>query len=166
MSKPEDADKTPTESRVMDEFWMNLALKEAFRAQTRGEVPVGAVLVHKNELVSAGGNRRETWATPIAHAEIIAIQRASKKLQAWRLLDCTLYVTLEPCVMCAGALVQSRISRLVYGATDPKGGGIASLYQIGNDTRLNHQFKVTAGVLAEPCSFLLKNFFQERRKQR
>ena len=147
------------------EFWMKKALRLAEKAAGRGEVPVGAVLVRGDEEIACASNRREEWHTPLGHAEIIALQRASQSLKAWRLLDCTLYVTLEPCVMCAGALVQSRVSRVVYGATDPKGGGLRSLYQIGTDVRLNHRFEIIGGVMERECSQLLKDFFKMRRQK-
>lgn len=146
-----------------DEYWMSEALKLARFAESLGEVPVGALLVVNGKLVAKAMNRRETWLTPLGHAELICLHRASKKLKSWRILQSTLYVTLEPCVMCAGALVQSRVSRVVYGATDPKGGAINSLFSIGNDKRLNHQFAVTGGVMEKECSELLKNFFKSRR---
>jgi len=146
-----------------DEFWMKKALKLAQKAALRGEVPVGAILVRGDSMVSSASNRREQWQTPLGHAELIALQRASQDLKAWRLLDCTLYVTLEPCVMCAGALVQARIKKLVYGASDPKGGAIKSLYQIVTDPRLNHRMEVVGGVLQEECGQMLKDFFKQRR---
>lgn len=149
---------------LSDEAYMRKALKWAEKARERGEVPVGAVLVAKTgEILAYGYNLRETWQTPLAHAEIIAVQKAAKKLGAWRLLETTLYVTLEPCVMCAGALVQARVSRIVYGATDPKAGATDSLYQICNDPRLNHQIPITRGVLGEECGTILKDFFRARR---
>ncbi len=147
------------------EFWMEKALKLARKAAERGEVPVGALIVCNDKLISKASNRREEWHTPLGHAEIIALQRASQTLKAWRLLNCTLYVTLEPCVMCAGALVQARVSRVVYGATDPKGGGLKSLYQIGTDPRLNHRFELIGGVMEQECSQALKDFFKQRRKK-
>jgi tRNA(adenine34) deaminase len=146
-----------------DEYWMRKALKLAAEAATRGEVPVGALLVKDGEVVATASNRREQWQTPLGHAELIALQRASQKLKAWRLLGCTLYVTLEPCVMCAGALVQARVDRVVYGATDPKGGAVHSLFQIGSDSRLNHQIALSRGVLEDECSQILKEFFKNRR---
>lgn len=162
-SHPQNTDKISW----MDEKYMRLALQWAEKAQKLGEVPVGAVLVGPDgEVLAHGYNRRETWKTAIAHAEVIALHTASKRLDQWRLLDTTLYVTLEPCVMCAGALVQARVKRLVYGATDPKAGGTDSLYQICNDPRLNHRLEITRGVLGEECSQLLSGFFKERRQQK
>lgn len=148
-----------------DQYWMKKALSLAQKAYKIGEVPVGALVVKDNQLISQAYNRRESWQTPIAHAEIIALHRASQRLGAWRLLDCTLYVTLEPCVMCAGALVLSRVPRLVYGAADAKGGAVESLYQVVADQRLNHQCEVVAGVMSEECSKLLRSFFKQRRLQ-
>ncbi len=157
-------------AQSQDIRWMRRALQLAEQAAKLDEVPVGAILVHNSKLgeklVAKAFNRRESWKTPLGHAELIAIQRASQKLGAWRLSDCTLYVTLEPCVMCAGALVQSRISRLVFGAKDSKGGGSVSLYQIPQDTRLNHRLEVTGGVLEEECALLLSDFFRAKRKKK
>lgn len=151
------------EALKTDEYWMQKALKLARKASLRGEVPVGAILVKGDEIISLASNRREQWHSPLGHAELIALQRASQKLKAWRLLDCTLYVTLEPCVMCAGALVQARVKRLVYGATDPKGGAVQSLFQIAQDPRLNHRLEVVGGILQNECGQLLKDFFKQRR---
>ena len=145
------------------QFWMRKALKLAAQAGARGEVPVGAVLVRDGQQVATASNRREELHTPLGHAELLALQGASQSLKAWRLLGCTLYVTLEPCPMCAGALVQARVDRVVFGALDPKGGGLQSLYHIGQDSRLNHQFEVISGVLESECSKLLKTFFKKRR---
>lgn len=145
------------------EYWMGKALKLAQKAAEQGEVPVGAILVKDGKLLAQASNRRETWKTALGHCELIAIQRACAKLEAWRLLGCTLYVTLEPCVMCAGALVQSRVERVIFGATDPKGGAMKSLFQIGNDPRLNHQIEITGGVMEHECSDVLKQFFKQRR---
>ena len=150
----------------VDEQWMTQALELARKAALQGEVPVGALIVKDGKLVSEGLNCRESQKNPLGHAELIAIEAASQKLGAWRLLDCTLYVTLEPCVMCAGALVQSRIKRVVIGTLDPKGGGLASLYQIGQDSRLNHQLEMTKGILEVECSQVLKDFFKARRSEK
>ncbi len=146
-----------------DAYWMRLALAEAEKARELLEVPIGAVIVNSGGLVARGHNRRETWKTPIGHAEIIALHRASKKLNAWRLTGTTLYVTLEPCVMCAGALVLSRVDRIVFGALDPKAGGSQSLYQITQDHRLNHRLKVEGGLLKDECSKILSDFFKMKR---
>ncbi len=151
--------------RHSDEFWMRKSLHLAKKAAEQDEVPVGAILVVDNHIISKSFNKKEQWRTPIGHAEVICVHRASQKLDRWRLSDATLYVTLEPCVMCAGMLVQSRIGRLVYGTKDPKGGGIHSLYQLSEDSRLNHRFEVTSGVLAEECGKILSDFFKQRRKR-
>jgi tRNA(adenine34) deaminase len=143
-----------------DAAYMALALEEARRAAAEGEVPIGAVMVCDGAVVARGRNARESAADPTAHAEMIAIREAAEKLGRWRLSDCTLYVTLEPCPMCAGALVNARIERLVYGAADPKAGAVGTLYDLSADTRLNHRYEVTAGVLEAECGQILKNFFQ------
>lgn len=147
-----------------DELWMQQALDEARLASAAGDVPVGAVVVHGDELVGRGRNRRELDQDPCAHAEIEALRSASRTLGHWRLIDATVYVTLEPCAMCAGALVLARVARVVYGCRDPKAGAVESLFEIGRDPRLNHRFEVTAGVLEEACSTLLKAFFRARRR--
>ena len=148
-----------------DKKWMELALKEAKKAAQIREVPIGAVLVGPEGLIAKAHNKRETWKTPIGHAEIIAIHRASKKRQSWRLTGTTLYVTLEPCVMCAGALVLARVERIVFGALDPKGGGSQSLYTITEDSRLNHQIKVEGGLMEDESAQILKDFFKTRRQE-
>jgi tRNA(adenine34) deaminase len=127
-------------------------------------VPIGAVVVRHGVVIAARHNERELTGDPTAHAEVLAVRDAAEVVGHWRLLDCTLYVTLEPCVMCAGALVNSRIGRVVYGATDPKAGAVQSLYQVCGDERLNHRPPVTAGVLADECGALLKAFFAARRR--
>lgn len=147
-----------------DLFFQQLALQEAQQAALEGEVPVGAIIVHHNQVIASAHNQRETLRDPTAHAEMIAITQAAESLGAWRLEDCTLYVTLEPCPMCAGAIVQSRIPRVVYGASDPKAGAAESLYRILTDQRLNHRCDVIAGALAEECGQLLSEFFRSRRK--
>ena len=143
--------------------WMRYALQQAEQAFEEEEVPVGAVIVHEGRIIGEGRNQREVLRDPTAHAEMLAITQAAETLKSWRLLDCTLYVTLEPCVMCAGALVNARIGRVVYGATDPKAGAVASLYEVCADVRLNHRPPVEAGVLADECGQLLKTFFAARR---
>jgi len=142
---------------------MRLALKEASLAFQRGEVPVGAIISKDEKVISSSHNLRETSKDPSAHAEILVIRDATKISDSWRLTGLTLYVTKEPCIMCAGALVNSRIARLVYGCRDEKAGGVDSLYQILNDKRLNHQVEVVSGVLDEECAAILRNFFKERR---
>lgn len=144
---------------------MKLALAQADSAAASGDVPVGAVIVDRNgDLLSEGRNRRELEGDPTAHAEIDALRRASKRLGHWR-IEGTLYVTLEPCVMCAGALVASRILRVVYGALDPKAGATESLFSIGNDERLNHRFEITSGILQDECVERLQSFFKRLRAE-
>jgi len=145
--------------------WMQRALAEADEAASKGEVPVGAVLVVDGQLLAAGHNLRETDHDPTAHAEIVAMRAAARARGSWRLEDATLYVTLEPCVMCAGAMVNARIARVVYGCADPKAGACSTLYAIGDDARLNHRFPTLAGVLAEECAQRLKTFFASLRAQ-
>jgi len=142
---------------------MRFALAEAQRAFDEDEVPVGAIVVHQERVIAAAHNQRETLNDPTAHAEMIAITQAAEALGSWRLLDCTLYVTLEPCPMCAGAIVQARLPTVVYGATDPKAGACHSLYQITADARLNHQATVLGGVLARECGGILQEFFARQR---
>lgn len=146
---------------------MKQALQLAAKAGARGEVPVGALLVGPDgrSVLAKSFNHRETWQSPLAHAEAIVVHTASKKIQNWRLEDCTLYVTLEPCLMCAGALLQSRVRRVVYGAKDPRGGAVESLYRTFEDPRLNHQIEVTSGVLETECGNLLTDFFKSRREE-
>ncbi len=146
-----------------DKMYMQRALELAREAAAWGEVPVGAVVVQNNAIVAEAFNRRESWRDPTAHAELIAIRTAAEKLGRWRLSGTTLYVTLEPCAMCAGAMVLARIDRLVYGTEDPKSGAVRSLYRLADDKRLNHRLQITAGVLAEECAAVLKEFFQKRR---
>jgi tRNA(adenine34) deaminase len=147
-----------------DEHWMQLALEDADTAARAGDVPIGAVVVRADGVVLArAGNRREQDSDPTAHAEILALRQASAGRGHWRLHDCTLYVTLEPCLMCAGALVNSRLQRLVYAAHDPKAGAIESLYRIAEDTRLNHRFVWTAGVLESESQERLRAFFRQLR---
>lgn len=142
-----------------DISFMELALEEAELAFSVGEVPVGAIIVHKGIVIARAHNVRETTKDPTAHAELIAIKQASANLESWRLEDCTLYVTLEPCLMCGGAILNSRIPRVVFGCADPKGGALGSLYNVGVDPRLNHEFEITHSVLEENSSNLLSKFF-------
>lgn len=144
---------------------MRRALREAEAAARAGEVPVGAALVVDGQLVATGRNDREATLDPTGHAEIRAIVAGARVLGRWRLHDATLYVTLEPCAMCAGALVNARLGRLVYGADDPKAGATRSLYRIPEDERLNHRVEVEGGVLAEACGALLRSFFRARRSK-
>jgi tRNA(adenine34) deaminase len=143
-----------------DEQWMRVALDEARRAEAHGDVPVGAVVVGPDGAeLARGENRREADEDPTAHAEIVAVRAAARARGHWRLDGCTLFATLEPCAMCAGALVNARVSRLVFGATDPKAGSVVTLYDIGQTDRLNHRFLVTSGVLADESAALLQGFF-------
>lgn len=145
---------------------MKKALECALTAAALGEVPVGAVIVHEGQIIATAQNAREAAKDPLAHAEILAIKAASEKLGRWRLSGATLYVTLEPCVMCAGAIVNSRIDRVVFGAKDPKAGAVQSLYEILADTRLNHRPEVLGGLLKEECAQILKDFFANRRSEK
>ncbi|MBD1222272.1 tRNA adenosine(34) deaminase TadA [Virgibacillus halodenitrificans] len=142
------------------------AIEEAKKAQTINEVPIGAVIVFKNEIIATGHNVRESSQTTLSHAELIAIEQANQIIGSWRLEDCTLYVTLEPCPMCAGAIVQSRIKRVVYGAADPKAGCAGSLMNLLQDPRFNHQVELTSGVMEKECSMLLKDFFKQLRNRK
>jgi tRNA(adenine34) deaminase len=151
-------------SRSEDEHYMALALIEAHRAERLGEVPVGAIIVHEGRVIAQAHNRRELDRDPTAHAEILAVKQAAAALGSWRLCGCTIYVTLEPCPMCAGALVHARLDRLVYGCDDPKTGAVRSLYAICEDTRLNHRLEVVGGVRAEACAGVLREFFAALRK--
>ncbi|KDP53305.1 nucleoside deaminase [Staphylococcus sp. EG-SA-6] len=146
-----------------DEYYMKLAIEEAKKAQKLGEVPIGAIIVKNNEVIASAHNLRETVQLPTAHAEHIAIERASKVVGSWRLEECKLYVTLEPCVMCAGAIVMSRIPKVVYGATDPKGGCSGSLMNLLEESQFNHRAEIVKGVLEQECGDLLRNFFRELR---
>jgi tRNA(adenine34) deaminase len=142
---------------------MQEALAEAEKARQVGEVPVGCVFVFEDRVIARGHNLRESCQDPTAHAEIIALKDAAEQLRSWRLIDVTAYVTLEPCPMCAGALVNSRVSRVVYGCDDPKAGALRTLYQIGSDDRLNHRFELIPGVLAEACASIISDFFSQIR---
>ena len=148
---------------LKDEYFMRLALREAERAAEHGDVPIGAVVTLDGEVISTAGNERELRKSPVAHAEIIAIEQAAAYMKSWRLLNTVLYVTLEPCPMCAGAIVQARIPHLVYGATDEKAGAAGTLYNVCQDARLNHCLEITTGVLADESAALLRQFFQARR---
>ncbi len=142
---------------------MALAIDEARAAAAEGEVPIGAVVVCDGAVVARAHNRRELDHDPSAHAEFAALVKASQALERWRLTGCTVYVTLEPCLMCAGLMVNARVDRCVYGAPDPKGGALGTLYDVSHDARLNHEFEVTAGVCREECAELLRSFFRARR---
>jgi tRNA(adenine34) deaminase len=151
------------QARDDDAYYMRLALREAQRALAHEDVPIGAVLVRAGEVIAAAHNERELRADPTAHAEILALREASRELGSWRVLDCTLYVTLEPCAMCAGAIVLARVPRVVFGATDPKAGACGSVLDVLGEPRLNHRPEVLAGVLAPESGQLLSAFFASRR---
>jgi tRNA(adenine34) deaminase len=153
----------PLPTRDGDERCMRLALREAERAAEHGDVPIGAVAVVAGEMVAAAHNERELRQDPTAHAEVLALRAAATALGSWRVLDATLYVTLEPCAMCAGAIVLARVPRVVFGASDPKAGACGSVLDVLGEPRLNHRPEVTAGLLAEECGGLLSGFFASRR---
>lgn len=143
--------------------WMAAALDLARQAFEEGEVPVGAVIVHGEQIIGTGYNQREQLRDPTAHAEMLAITQAAESLGSWRLIDCTLYCTLEPCPMCAGAIVQARLPTVIYGATDPKAGACHTLYEITGDSRLNHRATVLGGVMQAECQAILREFFAQQR---
>ena len=149
-----------------DRIFMQEALKEAQLAFDKGEVPIGAVIVYQNEIIARAHNLRETTQNALTHAESMAIQEACEKIGSWRLEETTLYVTLEPCPMCAGAILQSRVPRVVYGARDIKAGCVDSLYRLLNDSRFNHECEVTEGVMADECGAILSMFFRELRERK
>ena len=163
--------------RLSDEGYMRLAIDEARRAEELGEVPIGAVVVYEPidpatrrplaepQVIARAGNLRETTQDPVGHAEFLAMKQASAALGAWRLAGCTVYVTLEPCIMCAGLMHQARVDRCVYGAPDPKAGALGTLYRINEDERLNHNFTATPGVLGNECAEMLRAFFARRRRK-
>lgn len=156
----------PSDGELLQRFdthWMQRAYEQALLAVRADEVPVGAVIVRESDVLAAACNQRESLKDPTAHAEMIAITQAAASIEDWRLEGCTLYVTLEPCIMCAGAILQSRIPRVVFGASDPKGGGVTSLYELLSDSRLNHQSLLTGGVMGEPCGRILTEFFETKR---
>ena len=146
-----------------DEQYMRQAIEAAKIAQENGDVPIGAVVVYENQVIGRAYNQREQLKDPTAHAEIIALTQAAAFIESWRLHGCTMFVTLEPCAMCAGALVLGRLDRLVYGCNDPKAGACGSLYNIVQDERLNHRLEITSGVLADECAKLLQDFFRQKR---
>jgi tRNA(adenine34) deaminase len=151
------------ETQQIDERYMKSAIDAAMIAKENGDVPIGAVIVHQGQIIAKAYNQREQLKDPTAHAEIIALTQAAAALESWRLNGCTIYVTLEPCPMCAGALVLARVDRLVFGCDDPKAGAIKSLYNIVQDKRLNHRLEITSGILAEECSAILTDFFRKKR---
>ena len=149
-----------------DRQFMQLALKEAEKAGALGEVPIGAIIVYRGEVIACASNLRETTQNAVTHAELMAIQQACEKIGSWRLEETTLYVTLEPCPMCAGAILQSRIPRVVYGARDGKAGCVDSLYRLLKDPRFNHECDVTEGILADECGQILSDFFRALRERK
>src|SRR2546421_10151237 len=146
-----------------DEYFMRLALREAALALDHEDVPIGALVVREGEVIGAGHNERELRADPTAHAEMIALREAARKVGSWRLLDTVMYVTLEPCPMCAGAIILARVPRVVYGVTDPKAGACGSVLDVLGEPQLNHRPEVAGGLLAEECGALLSEFFETRR---
>jgi tRNA(adenine34) deaminase len=158
------ADDGPTGDFDSHAFYMRLAFLEAQQALEENEVPVGAVIVHQGKVIASAHNQREQLRDPTAHAEMIAITQAAESIGSWRLEDCLLYVTLEPCPMCAGAILQARIPGVIYGASDPKAGAVQSLYELLGDPRLNHRCEVVAGVMADPCGAILTEFFRTQRR--
>jgi len=155
----------PTDEHNQDMAFMRIAIEEAGRAKTSAEVPIAALLVHNGAILTRSHNYREIWQDPTAHAEMIVIRKASKALCSWRLIDTTLYVTLEPCAMCLGAIILARIPRVVFGARDPKAGACGSVMDFTNEPRLNHRVEVVGGVLEEESQALLKQFFRQLRAE-
>lgn len=158
-------EELPAEERAIHEHWMTEAIREARKAEALGEVPIGAVVVRGGHIIGRGYNLRETTLDSTAHAEMVAIREASTALGSWRLLDCQLYVTLEPCPMCAGAMVQSRVPLTVYGTPDPKAGCAGTLMNLLEESRFNHRTEVIQGVLQEECAELLTSFFRRLRQR-
>jgi tRNA(adenine34) deaminase len=158
-----DMTPTPPTHHPLDEHFMLLALEEAEKALAHDDVPIGAVVVHEEEVIGAGHNERELREDPTAHAEVIALREAAARLGSWRVLDSTLYVTLEPCAMCAGAIVLARVPRVVFAATDPKAGAAGSVMNILDHPRLNHRPEVVGGILADRAGELIRDFFRSRR---
>src|SRR5262245_32240328 len=154
-----------TKDSMRDERFMRLALEEAASATSEGEVPIGAIIVRNGEIIARAYNHRETWKDPTAHAEIVAIRAAALVLGSWRMTDTTMYVTLEPCAMCIGAIILARIPRLVFGTRDPKAGACGSVIDLPAESRLNHQVVVTEGILDAECQLLLQHFFRRLRAE-
>jgi tRNA(adenine34) deaminase len=152
-------DNTMSNGLERDRFYMELVLHEAGAAAEAGEIPVGAVVVCRGEVIARAHNRREELQDPMAHAEVLALQAAASHLKSWRLEECALYVTLEPCLMCVGAILQARLARLIFGCLDPKAGAVESLYRLCDDSRLNHTLPVTRGIMENECSRILSGFF-------
>ena len=147
----------------LHQMFMKLALEQAEQAFAVGEVPVGAIIAHNGRVIAAAHNQREQLNDPTAHAEMIAITQAAESMNSWRLADCALYVTLEPCPMCAGAVLNARIPKVIYGTADPKGGAVHSVFKLLSDARMNHRAEISQGVMAAQCGEILKRFFQSRR---
>ena len=147
-----------------DSYWMQQAIAEAAKAERKGEVPIGCVIVLDDKIIARGHNLRESNHDPVAHAELIAIRKAARKLGSWRLVNCTLYVTLEPCLMCMGAIILARVPAVVFGCYDPKGGAAGSLYDLSDDPRLNHRIALSPLILEQECSKQLQGFFRELRR--
>jgi tRNA(adenine34) deaminase len=154
-----------TTQSAQDEHFMGLALEEAAKAPAIGEIPIGAVIVRDGEIVAKAHNYRELWQDPTAHAELVAIRAAASALGSWRLTDTTMYVTVEPCAMCIGAIILARVPRLVFGTRDPKAGACGSVFDLAAESRLNHQVLVTGGMLEEECQALLQHFFRQLRAE-
>lgn len=163
---PKDPSNAEQIRQAEDAKFMKLAINLASAAAASGEVPVGALIVLNGEIIAQAGNTKEAEKSPTHHAELKAIEAAAKKLERWRLSDCELYVTLEPCSMCSGAIVQARLKRLIFGARDPKAGAVRSLFELVSDSRLNHRAEITEGVLADECGAILSQFFKQRRLQK
>jgi tRNA(Arg) A34 adenosine deaminase TadA len=149
-----------------DVLFMQAALEEARRAEAEGEVPVGAVVVNGKEIMGRGGNRSISQNDPTAHAEVLALRQAAHRISNYRLEGCTLYVTIEPCAMCAGAAVQARLARIVYGCEDPRYGAVRTLFRVADDNRLNHRIEITRGILEEECASQIRTFFQKKRESK
>ncbi|HHX03142.1 MAG TPA: nucleoside deaminase [Tissierellia bacterium] len=148
---------------MQDEYFMRAALEEAKKAFAEDEVPIGAVAVLDGSIIAAEHNRKEQWKDPLAHAEMLVLSQTAERLERWRLTGVTLYVTIEPCLMCMGAAIHSRIDKIVFGARDPKFGGARSLYQLGEDPRMNHRLEIVEGIMAEEAAALMKEFFANKR---
>ena len=159
-------EKFTTNDSGRDRVYMEAALREARDAADAGEIPVGAVVVCGGEVIARAHNRRQELQNPMAHAEVLALQAAASRLKSWRLEECSLYVTLEPCIMCVGAILQARISRLIFGCLDPKAGAVESLYRLCDDSRLNHTLPVTRGVMENECGSILSEFFSRLREEK
>ncbi|MCP1181535.1 tRNA adenosine(34) deaminase TadA [Paenibacillus sp. 1781tsa1] len=158
-------DLSPLSEEAQHEHWMREAIAEAYKAEALGEVPIGAVIVQNNQIIGRGYNLRETTLDSTAHAEMVAIRQASETIGAWRLLDCSLYVTLEPCPMCAGAIVQSRVPRVIFGTADPKAGCAGTLMNLLQEPRFNHRTEVIPDILQPECSTMLTQFFRNLRQK-